>query len=171
MLIQCTAVNYSSEPNFSNRDYSTFNRLGKKYSSTIFLLKGSEIKTNYIYAKNDSLSYSLENDTLTISVNEIEKIIFKQWTGAIAFGAIAGIVASFASGGIIYALVGDGLGESILISMVGIIFGLSAFVFGVIYGGKTKYIFNDKTNYEQIEYYKGRNSLNSKKYYPQSNIP
>jgi len=36
----------------------------------------------------------------------------------------------------------------------GLLLGISTLIFGIVYGSYSEYIFNNKVNYEQIEYYK-----------------
>ena len=153
--ISCSSIDFTIQ-NEINRDYSTFNYLGERHISKIILLNGEEIETEYVFAKNDSLFYCIEADTLSLPLTTIERVEITQTGKKIASGLLAGtssfLVLMLAVG---LAIGGDGFGIIVAIP-VGIAFGVGGFIIGLNNGGDTTYIFNDKAQYEQYEYYKSR---------------
>jgi hypothetical protein len=153
LSISCSTVNFTSQPDVTTRDYSRLNYLGSKHNSKIFLLDGEDISTKYIFVNGDSLFYKSSQDTLSIPLMDIEKVEQKNWTLAGGNALVFGLGASLVT----FTLMKDdaespGLGFVVL--GYAALVGLSAFVLGIIYGGENEYIFNDKNDYEQIEYLK-----------------
>lgn len=151
----CSAVNFATQPDVTTRDYSMFNSLGSKHNSKILLLDGEEIATKYVFVKNDSLYYVSTQDTLSISLIEVEKVEIKHLGKKISSGLLYGgisFLVSFVA--IAFTVGGGGLGAGLVALPLGAGFGLGGFSLGLIYGNGIEYIFNDKANYEQIEYYK-----------------
>lgn len=52
VLMSCSSINFIDQPDYSKRDYHEFNSYGSEYSSIIYLLDDSEIKTEYVFAKD-----------------------------------------------------------------------------------------------------------------------
>ncbi|MDA3862010.1 MAG: hypothetical protein PF445_12380 [Melioribacteraceae bacterium] len=131
-----------------------FNNLGSKHNSKIILLNGKEIATKYVFVKNDSLYYATTLDTLSVSLTTIERVEIAQTGKKITSGLLAGatsfIVFILAVGSVSG---GDGFGI-ILAIPIGMVFGVAGLIFGLKNGGNTEYIFNNKSEYQQIEYYK-----------------
>ncbi|PIQ09812.1 MAG: hypothetical protein COW71_04845 [Ignavibacteriales bacterium CG18_big_fil_WC_8_21_14_2_50_31_20] len=69
----------------------------------------------------------------------------------------------FVSGFSAGAIYGDSLGGLLVGLTIGSALGLVALVLGTIYYGETEYIFNDKANYEQIEYYKNYHKIKAER--------
>ena len=155
LSIGCSAVNFSNQPNYSERDYRLFNKLGSQYSSTIYFLNGDTIKTNYLFAKQDSVLHLSNNDTLSIPQTDIEKIEINMFGKKIANGLFYGALsyAFFFLGGAL-AVSGDAFAMSFLVLPTSAILGIAGATLGYFYGDEKTYIFNNKSNYEQIEYYK-----------------
>jgi len=148
LSISCSAVNYSTQPNYSERDYSEFNKIGQKHRATILLLNGNEITTNFVSAENDSLIYHANKDIVSIPLSKIEKVVFKKWVTTIAFASIIGIAGVVVPIGIAHSLERNGSDLYLYVALMGLIVGLSAFVLGIIYGGETTYVFNEKVTNE-----------------------
>ena len=164
LSISCSAINYSNQPNNSERDYSTFNRLGAKHSSKIILLDDEIFATNFVRAEGDSLHYYFSSDTLSVPLSSVEKVIIKKWAVGIVSGLVAGTVVMLASSYVLSRSLDGDMGVAILAQGSSLLLGLSALIFGIFYGDNSEYIFNKK-NHEQIEYYKEyhkrKDSLNS----------
>lgn len=175
LSISCSAINYSNQPNNSDRDYSTFNRLGAKHSSKIILLDDEIFATNFVRAEGDSLHYYFSSDTLSVPLSSVEKVMIKRWAVGIVSGLVAGTVVMLISGYAITQLNGGDFGASLLGAGSGLLLGLTTLILGIIYGGNSEYIFNKKTNHEQIKYYKEyhkrKDSLNSNVNSNINNIP
>ena len=153
-LTSCSTINFIEQPDYSQRDYQVFNRYGSEYSSTIYLLDESEIKTDYVFAKDSLVYYAFQTDTLFIQQSEIEKIEIKAVGNKIANGllwGIAGFAGSLALAAIF--LPSDSDGSAILVFLPILVITFFSSITGYVKGDK-EYIFNDKTAYEQIEYYK-----------------
>lgn len=153
----CTTVNFVSPQDNSEKDFSMFNHLGSGRKSNIFLLNGEEISTKYVMVKNDSLFYSDFQDTLSISLSEIERVQIIHLGKKIGFGLVAGIVSFVVSTlAITFAIGGDGTG--ILLAMpFGAILGVAIFIHELAYGGIIEYNFNyefDDVKRRQMENYK-----------------
>ena len=154
--MSCSAVNYSTQPNSSERDYELFNNLGSKNSSRIYLLSDEEISTKYVFAKNDSLYYATLQDTLSIPIADIERVKNKNWKSAGGNGLVFGLATTLVSGGLMIASSpeeSESIGLGLVIVGLAVLSGLTVFILGVTYGGETEFIFNEKVNYEQIDYH------------------
>ena len=155
-LTSCSTINFIEQPDYSQRDYQVFNRYGSEYSSTIYLLDESEIKTDYVFAKDSLVYYAFQTDTLFIQQSEIEKIEIKAVGNKIANGLLWGIASFAGSLGLTAILLpSDSDGGAIIVLLPILVIILFSSISGYVYGDK-EYIFNDKANYEQIEYYKRR---------------
>jgi len=163
LSVSCSTINFATEPNVGNRDYSMFNYLASKHNSTIFLLNGDDIEAEYVFVKNDSLHYVAVLDTLSVPLTTIERVEISQLGKKIASGFFMGIVTFFVSGFSAGAIYGDSLGGLLVGLTIGSALGLVALVLGTIYYGETEYIFNDKANYEQIEYYKNYHKIKAER--------
>lgn len=162
LSISCSTVNYSTQQDISSRNYSVFNRFGSKYTSIIQLLNGTEVITNYVKATDSLVFYQYNGDTLSIKQSKIEKIEIKVTGNRIANGLLWGVLGLATGIAITFILVPDcnGPGCGFLIIPI-LLMGVVSSISGYIKGNK-KYIFNSKADYEQIEYYKRKESLNSK---------
>jgi len=168
LSISCSPVMDLTSYNESNTDFSILNQQGAEYSSKIYLLDEKIYAANYIRAEGDYLYYSHHDDALIIPLSSIEKVIVRRQGVGVVTGVVAGIIVMFVSGYIINEITGDGTG--ILGASSGLLLGLGALFLGVTYGGEYEYIFNDKLNYQQTEYYKERDSLKSKEKSLQNNL-
>lgn len=169
LSLSCSPVKDLTAYNDSETDFSILNHQGAEYSSKIYLLDEKIYATNFIRAKGDSLYCSHQGDTLAIPLSSIEKVIVKRRGVGVLTGVVAGIVVMLVSGYIITGITGDGTG--ILGAGSGLLLGLGAVYLGIAYGGEYEYIFNDKLNYQRMEYYKKRDSLKSEAIYPDIKIP
>jgi len=160
LSISCTPVKDLTAYNVTYPDFRILNQQGAEYGSIIYLLDDKIYTADYIRAEGDSLYYSHHDDALTIPLTSIEKIIVKRRGVGVVTGVVAGILVMLVSGYIITEVTGDE--TAILGASSGLLLGLGALFLGVTYGGEYEYIFNDKLNYQQIEYYKNRDSLKSK---------
>jgi len=95
LSVSCSTINFATEPNVGNRDYSMFNYLASKHNSTIFLLNGDDIEAEYVFVKNDSLHYVAVLDTLSVPLTTIERVEISQLGKKIASGFFMGIVTFF----------------------------------------------------------------------------
>ncbi len=151
----CSAVNYSAQQDYSKRDYRLFNKLGSQYSSTIYFLNGDTIRTNYLFAKQDSVFYLSNNDTSSVPQKSIEKVEINMLGKKIANGLFYGAI-TYAAVILVGALAGggsDGFAMSFVVLPATIVLGLAGATLGYFYGDEKIYIFNNKLDYEQTEYY------------------
>ncbi len=164
-LTSCSTINFIEQPDYSQRDYHEFNSYGSEYSSTIYLLDDSEIKTDYVFAKDSLIYYALQTDTLSIQQSKIEKIEIEATGNKIANGllwGLTGLATSLALAAMVFPTASDG-GAAVFIYPI-LLIPLFSSITGYIKGNK-EYIFNDKAVYDQIEYYKRkaeRDSTNSR---------
>ncbi len=150
----CSAVNYSTEPDNFQRDYSSFNKYGGNHNSIIFLLDGEKYTTNYVNVVGDSLHFLLNRDTLSIPISSVKNVIMKKWGKGIFIGLAAGLATTLVIGYAVVQLNGPGLGGALLGAGSGLLAGIVSSILGVIYGSDSNFIFNDNLSYEKIEYYK-----------------
>ncbi len=175
LFMGCSAVNYSNQPNYSERDYRVFNRYGLKYNSHIYFLDGKVIATNYVNATDSLVFFEYNSDTLSMQQSKIEKIEMEATGNKIANGLLWGISGLATSITLLTLLLPNcnDPGCSILVIPI-IVVGIVSAVIGYIKGNK-EYVFNDKSNHEKIEYYKKyhkrKDSLNSNVNSNINNIP
>ncbi len=148
LSVSCSTINFATEPDFTKRDYSKFNYYLAKNSSKIILLNEEELSVHYANVKGDSLYYCAENDTLSIPLANVEKVVIKNWFGAIAEGFFLGLGTTILSAYIYIRLACDGsdFGAAFAAGSVGLLVGIFTLVLVVIYGGKSEYIFNQLNN-------------------------
>lgn len=163
--MSCSTINLTTNKDASPIDYSNFNHYCSRNSSKIIFLNGDDLSVNYANVKGDSLYYCAENDTLSIPLADVEKVVIKHWIGAIAEGFFLGFGTTILSAFIFVKLAGVGgdIGPAFVGASVGLLVGFVTFVLGIIYGGKSEYIFNNKANYERIEYYKNYHKIKAKR--------
>lgn len=160
LSVSCSTINFATQPDIAKRDYSKFNYYCSKNSSKIIFLNGDNLSVNYANVKGDSLFYCAEYDTLSSPLTVVEKVVIKHWIGAIAEGFFLGFGTSILSAFIFVRLAGagDDLGTALVGASVGILVGFATLVFGIIYGGKSEYIFNDANyNYGDVNFRKEQN--------------
>ncbi len=154
LSISCSAVNYSTESNSTERDYTIFNYLGSEHNSIIFLLNEEVINTSYVAVKDNSIFYLASDDTLSIPLSKIASVEIIHMGKKIAMGIIAGAVAFFVSAvAIALAIGGDGWGY-FLATPLGACVGAASLIYGLNNSGEIEYVFNDKNEYKQKEFYK-----------------
>ena len=161
--MSCSTINLTTNKDASPIDYSNFNHYCSRNSSKIIFMNGDDLSVNYANVKGDSLYYCAENDTLSSPLTVVEKVVIKHWIGAIAEGFFLGFGTTILSGAIASKAAGGGFGGALFGASVGLIVGFVTLVFGIIFGGKSEYIFNDKANYEQIEYYKNYHKIKAER--------
>ncbi len=149
-LLSCSTIDYSQLPSGKEINFEEINTRASKNNSTITLLNGKIIKAEFLVVKGDSLIYHAEEDTLSISLSEIEKVEMKDGIGAITGGIIFGIFVTIIVGSVTFLLVDASQSDkSQLSGIVGLISGITATVLGILNFGEFEFIFNDKNDKEE----------------------
>lgn len=148
-LMSCSTIDYSQLPSDKEINFDEINTRASKNNSTITLLNGEIIKAEFLVVNGDSLIYHAE-DTMSISLSEIEKIEIKDWIGAVTGGIIFGIFVTIVVGSATFMLVDASQSDkSQLSGIVGLISGITATVLGILDFGESEFIFNDKNEKEE----------------------
>jgi len=159
LSVSCSTINFATKPDLSEKYYIMLNDSGKKYPSIISLISGEIIKSNYVDIQNDVLKFENKNDTLSVPINQIEKIVIKRGVVALVSGLGLALISFVLATKIAFNNSAD-IDSSI---KFGVISSISSFIFGVGFCGDTEYIFNGNANYEQSEYYKNYQKIKAKR--------
>ncbi len=127
LFLGCSSVNFVDQPDYSRRNYKTFNQLGSKHKSTIYFLNGKQIETSYVFAKQDSIFYQVTDVTLAISQSQVERITINILSRKIGTGFFYGVLgyASIFLVGALGEISIDGFGMSFIVLPIATILGIS----------------------------------------------